>query len=197
MYITGVKKNDVASLEDIVETRFLRITTKISETKHDVDPCVPWRPTKNLTAKLPSHYSGPSSWPSKTDLKCMICGGSCDTLIFCPKNIDIKSSHLECDTEGSFNTFACAAYYIRYNKGNDETLKYALAKLYYEFTHKKIQEILPCPSPLLLEIHGGTMSTEAFIAQCVKSNSEIELTETEPEVICNSANLKELTDLYE
>lgn len=121
---------------------------------------------------IPSVFTGIDSWPKNTNVKCWAC-----TLpftgppVFVPTNISVHriggKDETLMDVNGIMCSFNCANAWIDRNiPETDMETKWSmhngLRLLYYCFTGKKVDRIIPSPSHTELQEYGGKLNRIEF-----------------------------------
>jgi hypothetical protein len=125
LFLAGVFIADCKTIEDVTTEKFLYEPADVTPS---FEPVV-----------LPRFYEGKTKWPIKMTALCPMCQVRNDNP---PKTVLITISRVEdgtpkCSHNGlQFNSWTCAAFFIRYHAGNDSRLKLNLTWLYSELEGK-------------------------------------------------------------
>jgi len=110
--------------------------------------------------KLPSEFTTPDEWPTRTNLCCAYDGENFETTpVFIP--INIKQDGVMTPV-GCFCDYPCAIAFIKkamdYDDEKIDELLKNVCKLYRTLTLNKVEYILPADSVLLIDKYGGDMT---------------------------------------
>lgn len=161
IFLPGVYKSDCKSLNDIEDEKWIM---QLAETQETADSVAAAEPQESL----PAFFTTPDKWPKKSALRCSTCRGTCTTY---PKIIiqsigREKDGSYKCQHMGlPFDTYPCAAHYIKYYLENSHELRLHLRFFYTQMEGKsRYGDIVPARSLLLLTDYNGPVERAAWIS---------------------------------
>lgn len=170
LILRGVYIEDFTNIDDLFDNRFSEQAGKIAQQA----------PT--IFIKLPKKFTGLSSWPKSSNLKCWNCDQFfSDVPKFIPFNPEKgKNNENTSEPHGNFCTFNCADVYIdeKFPGSQNWDLHTSLRLLYEIFTGRRIEKIIPAPSKTLMKQYCGEdegITYKQYRDKIASLNSDYEL----------------------
>lgn len=118
---------------------------------------------------IPKVFTSLDSWPKSTNIKCWFC-----TLTFSTRPVFVPGRDIK-QVNGNFCWFNCAAAWINLQPENVQwEMREQLKELYYIFTGKRVNVILPAHAKTEMKEYGGMSTRAAYI----KKNAELDILST-------------------
>lgn len=157
LFIRGVFKSMCQTFEEFAIEKYSEDTKNTDDSDSELD-------TDSISDTVPRYFIGKSEWPSGVAIKCNVCFGTCKKNIICiPKNIESESGLPKWPCTGAFDSWYCAAWYIKYFMSNDSRYKLYLQRMYKELTgHPRYSELTPGIPPWELKECGGSLTRDEY-----------------------------------
>jgi hypothetical protein len=137
--------------------------------------------------KIPRYFSGLQTWPKSMNLRCWWCtlqfGG---TPLFMPERFYDADGHPRIDVTGAFCSFPCLVGYVNQLHKADKTRRQQMCehikRLFKIMTGKTMYYMDAAPDKSKLNIYGGPMSIEDYVAELRKMENMFSSTIVAPDL---------------